>query len=135
MVLRQSRVRAGDVHRLIIAVALYCCMRGALLCMLGSGVSTCPAICVNRLSCHDVYRAQTKSAHLLRDVEARPEPRCMAVSGPTTISCVSVSELVSLLRPCLPRMDVVGGGVAAERSVEVVAAGGWVGVLAAGWVI
>ena len=76
------------------------------MCMLGAGVNTCFAIYVHRLCCLDVYRAQTKSAHLLRGVQIRSKPRCMAVSSPSIISYVvclriGVTFASVLARTCL----------------------------------
>ena len=48
-----------------------------------------------------------------------------------SVSYLSCLYVTSLQRPCLPRTDVLGGGVAADVGVEGVAAGGWVRMLAA----
>ena len=87
------------------------------------------------------------SAGLMSSVRKRNQLTCLGMSKsvrspdawllfiPPTSPVSYVSELASLLRPYLPRTDVLGGGVVTGGKVEGVAAGGWVRVLAAGWVI
>ena len=66
---------------------------------------------------------------------ARSPDAWLQIAPPSSVSAVSASA--SLPRPCLPRADVLGEGVATGVGVEGIAAGGWVRVLAAGggWVI
>ena len=71
--------------------------------------SALPPICMGCtmycLLCANIYG----KTYLLRDC---PESTCLAESRPPPSSPLSpVSELVSLPRPCLPRMEVFGGGV------------------------
>ena len=71
--------------------------------------SALPSICMGCLIycflCANIYG----KAYLLRDC---PESACLVESRPPPSSPSSpASELVSLPRPCLPRMEVFGGGV------------------------
>ena len=119
----QSSMRDGNVHHLLIAVAGYCCTCGVLLCMRGADVCTCSAICVHGLCCLDVSLELTKSAHLLRDVQIRAEPRCVVIDR-SFVSCFSCFWFASLPHPWLPRTDVIGWGVAVGVGMEGVVVGG-----------
>ena len=86
MVLWQSGVRVGNVCRLVLAVAGYCCTEEVLLCTLGTGMRTYSVICVHRLCCLNAPRAQSKPTHLLQDAKVRAEPRCVVVAR-SSVSC------------------------------------------------